>query len=388
MSKYADDLERNVRVRRLVDEWTRSGLLTPAQQTAVIADVPVDVRRTNRFLRVTMGAFGLLIIAATVALVVVTLKPNEEQAAGVICLIAAAGCIALAEFLISRFRLYRFGVEEACAIGAVVLAGVGSGLLFSDWYVPVGDRRILIALLAGSAAAWAVYRRYGLVYGAFAAMLGLGLAPSELGLRDIVQRSIAFGAIGACLIVAREKHRQHGDEYPGDDYGLIEAAAWAGAYAVVNLHLGGGWFANRYPAWFVWLTYGAIWLLPAVALWLSVREKNRPLLDVGLVMAIGTLVTNKPYLGLERKPWDPILLGALLIGAAIAVRRWLTSGPDGLRGGFTSAQTLRSDEEVLARVAAASTAFQPGIAPRATEPPPADPFGGGRSGGGGAGASY
>jgi hypothetical protein len=55
---------------------------------------------------------------------------------------------------------------------------------------------------------------------------------------------------------------------------------------------------------------------------------------VGAITAILTLVTNKPYLGWQRHTWDPMLLGALLIGVPLLIRRWLAKGPGGIRHDF------------------------------------------------------
>lgn len=133
-----------------------------------------------------------------------------------------------------------------------------------------------------------------------------------------------------------------------------------------------------------------IWLLPAAGLWLSIRDRDRPLLDASLAMGLATLLTNKPYLGAARKPWDPILLGLLLIGAAIVVRRWLANGDTGSRHGFTARRLLRSDTETRAAVAIASAALHGTPAHPHSDPSSPDPFkgGGGRSGGAGAGGSF
>jgi hypothetical protein len=41
-----------------------------------------------------------------------------------------------------------------------------------------------------------------------------------------------------------------------------------------------------------------------------------------------------PYLGWQRHTWDPMLLGALLIGVALFMRRWVADGPGGIRHGL------------------------------------------------------
>jgi hypothetical protein len=114
-------------------------------------------------------------------------------------------------------------------------------------------------------------------------------------------------------------------------------------------------------------------------------------MDVSLVMALVTLVTNKPYLGWPRYTWDPILLGVFLMAIAIALRRWLSNGPGGERRGFTPAPLLGNDSAVLTVLRTASAAFQPDtLRPQGSRADPAQPsdFGGGRSGGGGGGGTY
>ena len=107
-------------------------------------------------------------------------------------------------------------------------------------------------------------------------------------------------------------------------------------------------------------------------------------------MAVLTLVTNKTYLGWERHTWDPILLGVLLVGASVAIRRWLSRGPGGQRFGFIAESLLASDKRSLGALGAVAGMVQP-IGGRETTPtstPTFEPGSGGRSGGGGGGADF
>ena len=391
MRKYADDQERTIRVKRLVDEWTASGLIDATQHGRIAAGLDVDLRRTNRFLRLTLFTFGLLIIAASVGLVGVTLDVNAATAAGTLCLMAAAVSAVLAETLINRFRVYRFGVEEACAVSAAVLAAGGSGMIAGAWPgVTSGDRQIFVALVVGSAAAFAVYRRYGYVYAAVGAMLCAGLAPFQLDLSDVVQRLLAAAILGGCFFGARLKRRKYGDEFPGDEQGTIQASAWLGMYATLNLHLPLPLMTPPLASPFYWCTYAMIWILPAIGLWLSICERDRPLLHASLVAGLATLLMNKPYLAVARKPWDPILFGLLLIGVAMLLRRWLASGDHGSRHGFTARRLVRSDTDTRAAVAITAAAFHVTPTHPPADPSSPDPFkgDGGRSGGAGAGGSF
>jgi hypothetical protein len=74
------------------------------------------------------------------------------------------------------------------------------------------------------------------------------------------------------------------------------------------------------------------------------------------------------------------------MAAAVAVRRWLSTGTNGQRDGFTSARILSTDTGAVTMLGTASARFHPD-APRF--PTSGDGgFDGGRSGGGGASGSY
>ena len=105
-------------------------------------------------------------------------------------------------------------------------------------------------------------------------------------------------------------------------------------------------------------------------------------------MGLLTLITNKPYLGWPRRPWDPIVLGAALIATAVFVRRWLASGPGGERHGFTASRLLDADRAKLSLVGSASALIPTPATTRSSSPSSEPGFRGGRSGGGGAAGEF
>jgi hypothetical protein len=384
MRRYSEDDEKRIRAQTRVREWTRAGLLDPPQGAQLETELRVDVRRTNVFLRAGLALFTGLIVGASVLFVIVGLNLSREIPIAVVTAMSALACIALAEWLITRFRFYRFGVEEALAVAAVLLLGVSGAAVTASFHVGRnGDLPAAAGLLIAAVGGFGIYRRYGFVYAAVGAMACAAAIPFLLRLSTTARHVVAAATLASVFLVVRSKRRRYQDEYPGDEYGLLQAAAWAGLYIAVNLKL-----TDKYvEGLFYWCTYVTTWVLPIVGLYLALREKDRPLIDVSLVMALVTLLTNKRYLGSPQHEWDPILLGIFLMAVAVVLRRWLSQGPHGQRQGFTAARVLKEDGEVVTLLSTASLKFQPDVP--SPEPDPAKTgFDGGRSGGGGASGSY
>jgi hypothetical protein len=381
MRIYAQADEEKVRAEAVVREWQRSGFLDTSQAAQIANELRVDFRRTNFFLRALLFLFTSIVVAASVSLVITVFGVDEKTAQATVCVIAAILCLGAAEFLIRNFRFYRFGVEEAVAIAAVVLLGLAAAFATSG-----SEPDELVAPLAiGVLGGLFIYLRYGYLYAALGSIGCAAAIPFAMHVPAEGKRLIAALICAFSFSIVRRGRLQRGDDFPGDDYGLIQASAWAGLYLVLNLQIS---FIRYYEqSLFYWLTYAMIWSLPVVGLWLSFRSKDRPLLNVSLMAALITLATNKPYLHLMRRPWDPILFGLFLIVSAVLIKRWLGKGPNAQRGGVTASRLLARDCQALAIVSTASAALQPALSP--SPAPAAKPnFDGGRSGGAGATGSF
>jgi hypothetical protein len=380
MRLYSAEEEERIRVQRQVRDWTSEGLLDGAQSARLLADLRVDLRRTNPFLRGGLALFTLLIAGAVVGLMATSLDLQASSAFAILAAIAAAGYLASAEYLVRHYRLYRHGAEEALAVAAVVLLAVSA--LEITQSVPLYSIPWLVAAAGGLG----LYCRYGFVYAAIAGLTCAAAIPFqfEFQLPPAAQRFLAAAIVAAAGLVLRAKRLEHGDDFPGDEYGYLQAAALAGVYLALNVQLTP--YAYAVSGWFYWLTYVAIWIVPAAGLYAGGRDKDRPLVDVSLALLIVTLVTNKPYLGWERRTWDPCLLGIVAVAAAIAIRRWLSSGPGGVRHGFT-AEARDRDRSPLSALGRLSVALPSGAPASSAASTPAG-FGGGRSGGAGGGAEF
>jgi len=378
---YPRDDERAIRQQRMVDDWTKSGLLEPGQREQMIPELQVDLRRTNRFLRITLFIFGYMIVNSVVGLFAVFLDIGDTAGA-VLALVAAGAFFATANWMITSYRLYRFGIEEAAAIASVTFFTVGAGLFMQS------NLSSLQAFVAAAGGAFILFSRFGYLYAGVAAVVFAAVIPFnfEFVASDTARRLMAGVILLVIFGIARERRSDHDWEFPGDSYGVLETTAWVGLYVMTNLKLS-PWlsFPDGVPL-FYWATYIVIWLLPAIGLFLAIRDRHRWMLDANIALAIVTMMSNKPYLGAEQKPWDPILFGVLMIAIALGVKRWLGRGADGSRRGFIAERLLASERERLG-VAGSAAALAPG-APAPHSHPSPELGGGGRSGGAGASGKF
>jgi hypothetical protein len=385
---YTVEQEERVRAIANVRDWARAAIIAAEQAERLEVDLEPGLRRTNVFLRAALALFTALVVAASIALVFIAFSITRELATALTYALGAIVCIGGAEYLIWAFRLYRHGVEESLVAAAVVLVS----LSIAELVRAAGVRHPeVFTAAAASAGAAIAYRRYGFVYAAIAAMICAAAMPFSIEWPPHAYYAFGAAVCAATVAIARRARPPNPADFPGDDYALLQAAAFAGMYLFVNVRFFdviGPAGAKTVVTWFYWTTYVGTWLIPAAGLLLAIREKDRPLLTVSLVLAFATLATNKPYLGLARESWDPILFGGLLVVAATLVRRWLARGPGAQRGGFTAEKILERDRDWLRTLATASVAMPHDVgAARPSEATPAQ-FEGGRSGGGGGGAQY
>jgi len=391
VTRYTDEEELRLRLQRSVKAWTRSGLLSSDQGAQLEADLRVDLRRTGIMLRLGLALFTAILVGASVVLTFVSLGIRSGSATAVVALILGAVCFWAADGLVSAFRLYRHGVEEALVAASVVLCGAGVGLIANTLLHVRESTAIALLLAAAASVSGYAYRRFGLQYAGVAAIVCAALIPLPFdAVSEPVRRSLVALIFGGAVAGAAAMAGRSRSEVRRDDAFTLRAAALAGMYLALNLEikvLPFGWYGRAPDDWFKWTTYVLIWMVPALALWRGVLARDRKLMITGLALALATLITNKPYLGLPRQTWDPMLFGLLLMGAAVILRRWLASGPNGERRGFTAARILHTDMDAMRLASLASAAIHLETERPAPSPSPSQ-FDGGRSGGGGAGADF
>ncbi|MEQ1729656.1 MAG: hypothetical protein ABL982_14890 [Vicinamibacterales bacterium] len=392
MRRYSEADEQRIHLQKLVRNWTRSGLLGREQGQALEASLQGDLKRTGLMLRLGLAVFTGIVLVAAVGLSFMLTDLRSETAVAVLLAIFGVMSLLAADWVVTAFKAYRHGVEEMLAMAGVGLLAFSPVLLTSSLFSSSTESLgFAVAGAVGCVASLWVYRRFGFLYAPIVAMACAATIPMQLIASRPMERVGAAVVLLAAFVVARSVRVDPLNERLSEERAILQAAALVGVYLVLNVHLTPGGFIAYYsgepmPPWFRWGTYACTWLLPAAALWLGVRDRERWLIDAGLAMALATLVTNKSYLGWPRQPWDPMLLGLFLAAVALGGRRWLASGPGGERAGFSPMRILESDLLAIRVAGLASAVIQPASA----VPPAAQPesFGGGRSGGAGAGGSF
>ena len=139
------------------------------------------------------------------------------------------------------------------------------------------------ALSAGGSALSLFTRRFGYLYAAIAFVCCLVALPFQFHLTLPVERGLVALILLARCLSRVKRRRVYGDDFPGDDYGWIQAAALAGLYLDLNLRISGSSTAGS----FYWLTYVLVWIIPIFALVVALRDRDRLLLDVSLVSCAG-----------------------------------------------------------------------------------------------------
>jgi len=400
MRLYSTSSEETLRARKLLADWAAEGLLSKAQYERLEQETVSELRTTNIFLRLILFLFTLLCVAATAGLFFkVFVSRSPDQTTGIFLLIFAVVCYVATEAAASQAHLYRHGIEEALAVCSVAFFCLGMQLaVFSGRpYSPKPDVVQCVMPAAGVVFSLWIWRRFGLWYAFLAAMVFALFLPgywtsSHWAQHAIVALLYALGLV--CVIAARSgEHRE-------DDYAGVEALLWLGIYLAMNLQLSSlntraQWLgvgttpASEFPRSFYWTTWVLVWCLPGVVLARGIRRKHRLVIASGAIVAILTFVTNKPYLGWPRHTWDPMLLGILLTGTALFIRRWLVRGPGEIRRGFTAARLSGRDKNWMHVGSAALGLVTPqSITPAAQAKSAAFRFGGGSTGGGGAGGDF
>ncbi len=399
ISLYSADQEEKIYIRREARTWARSGLITGEQLGIIDSQTEPGLRQTNIFFRILFFLFTNTCVHTVIGFYVWMVGFRNEVSIAWAALAFGFMMVALAEYLAGCKCFYRHGIEEALALMGMAL--VCSGIVVFISMLKVEPRLLVTtgALLASVCAFW-LYIRFGFLYAAVLSVVFACVVPFQLSLPPVSERAILAMLLVLILLTSIRAESFEPSDFKKERSATLQACLLAGIYLAVNLRLpelgkafwGHSGMSYRpfagFPPLFYWMTYGLTFLIPGLGLYHGLKRRKRIVINVSLIAALLTLATNKDYLGFKHYAWDPAILGAMMIVAAIAIMRWLANGGQEARSGYT-AQNLLKPENHGINLADLGAALLPG-AIQANLPPsaPEKPFAGGQSGGGGASEGY
>jgi hypothetical protein len=386
--------ERAEEVRAAARGWKRAGAIGEGTFEEISRRYPEPRTLPAPLWRILFFVLSSFVLLAVFAAFAVAARPNAASA-WVLCAVFGVAFVAMADLQArSAAMALRGGVEAASFWGIVLLIGALFLLFEEDLHLREPDGPNLVLLGAALLFAMGAYRWGNAVFAGFAAgALFVLLARAPHGRLLWVAGGVALSALAGRFTDRPSWAPSH----RACAWGLVVCGI-AAVYAAVNFwsldHRTIEEFGSRartLPD--AWPGDGAraaaivaTALVPLAVLLRGVVRRRRLLLDAGLVLAALSLVTLRAYVHALDVRVVLAGAGALLIGGALALNRWLNRGPGGERRGFT-ADPLFADETAFraAELAPVLAAHAP-----AANPPDEPGFtgGGGSFGGGGAGTSY
>ena len=399
MRADAAQADRNAAVRNAARSWRKAGAIDEATLEAIEKTVPDDRVRVGPVFRVLLFFFTVLAANALFGFLWLLFFENagsEDVVIGVAAIVFGLALAVLTELQIGRFKRSQGGMEAATSLVALgyLLGGLGwfaiksfdqsdvkaislllveATLLFAAaawrWGYPAYAGAAAAALL-GAAAHLPFGRVFWIVLPLLAASFLLRLADSERlppAHRDSCQAILIVSLVGLYVAV-------HLGSF---ESGLIEE--------IGNPARGAGPASTSDLLW--WLSAAATGLVPVVLLAVAVRTRRYPFLFVGLGTAAASLITLRFYVHLAPLWILLTVSGIALVSLVFILRRYLGSGPNKERNGFT-AEPLFQDlaRQRLLEVGATVLSFSPEA--RTIREEPRFTGGGGEFGGGGSSGEF
>jgi hypothetical protein len=374
-------------------------VIDDAALAAVEARYPDDRVRVGPVFRVLLFLFTLIAGNAGFGMVsvLVTSASRGSTDAGflaVLSVLAGGAFAVLTEIQIGKLRRRQGGTEAATSFLAVGFL-IGAVVWWVLWPSTLNFRNVLPGLCVTAAVLAAAAWRWGypLYAGAATATLLLALACLPFGRLLCIVLPLAAAPLLLKLSAAPRLPPAHRSSWTA-----VLLVSLAGLYAAVHIGCWEGQLiedvgkltllpsAPRGDA--LWcLSVAATALVPIVLLAFGLRGRRYPLLLLGAGTTVASLVTLRWYIHVAPLWVVLTLSGAALATVVLVLRRYLESGPNGERHGYTAAPLFQD--------AARQRLFEAGAAivtmtPAARNLPDEPKFqgGGGQFGGGGASGEY
>lgn len=399
---YSSRQEENIYIRKQARTWQRSGLITNEQFAGMDNLTGINLRQTNIFFRLIFFIFTWLCIGAVFGLFLWVTKIRSEMAISFTLIIAGGVMYMLAEYTVNQYYFYRHGIEEALALSSMVLfcMGIYTGTVKLLDGRPA-DFDTFLCFLYALTALW-IYLRFGFLYAALMSIMAICIIPFQVSLTPAGERLclLIILCLILCFVIIADKPDD--EDFKKEKNTTLQGCLLIAIYLTVNLQINSlpalmipavgllQTHPKSFPPYLYWTSYLLTFIIPVGGIYWGIQSRKRLILLASLVMACVTLATNKSYLGWTRYAWDPAILGAMLVILSIVMNKWLGSGENKTRYGFTAEDILKPESHGISLTEVAA-AFTPAVTGLDLQQPAAEKgkyFDGGASGGGGTSRNY
>jgi len=374
--------------------WLAAGLIDERAFGAISADYSSPGRQLGPIWRVLV--FICVVVGASTATTVgfISFGVRSAGGVGVALLVFGVALAVLTDIVIDRSAFVPTGAEAATSLLATGYLCAAAFVLLDDLHLHGHEALRLTypwCAVVFALAAW----RWGFRFYAGAAAIFVLLLTAQVPGARLLWIAVA-ALIAAWASVARATRELTPSHRGGVE--LVRIVALAAIYVAINYYSVDTGFleeigriigAQRHHAGEVSLLLAALGsaLFPLAVLAWGLRSRDRALITLGIVTAALSLTTIRFYFHIAPLWLVLAASGAALAVASVLLERWLRSGLDAERFGFTASALYDEGRRERLLPVAAALAMAPAARVMPEEPPGVTGSGGG-FGGGGADGSF
>ncbi|MCU0355716.1 MAG: hypothetical protein MUD08_18565, partial [Cytophagales bacterium] len=326
------------RMAQYADVWHRRKLMTDEQREAIRQAYPDGFYNPNVFIRIGLGFFCYILLAAAQGLVwlMVGLSTNFSDdgllsGVGLLTILLGGGCMLLLEATIRQRHHYAAGLDDI-----LLYAGIGQVLGGVFMMAPDLNDPLPYLLVSLPALAFGAVRYLDRLLTALAFFCGLSVVLLIVAkVPSIALYLLPFAGMfssAAVYYLARRGLQRTDLRHWDGCLRVLEVLGsvffyMSGNYWVIANAAGAFFGLPVVPlGWFFWIFTFAV---PAAALYFGIRRKDRVLLWLGLGFVAAALATFRAYFHVIPLAVAATLGGAVLFAVAYFSIRFLKKGRPG-----------------------------------------------------------
>lgn len=375
-------------VKEQAGKWYKKGLITQPQWQEIQARFVSGFYSPNFFVRIGLFFFCWILTSSTFGLIGVSLISaisDDELGAGIVLLLFSGLLFFALERFIKDQKYYCAGIDDALLYMALS-SGIGGLCLCFEPFLE--NHVTLYLLLSLPILIMAAIRYTDMLLTCLSYLCAMGILFLVAESNNFTRIIISFLCMlfsGAVYIIIRKNKAREELRFWADCLMIIEACSLitfylSGNYFVVK-ELGESLFPGyTIPLAFLFYVFTAI--MPLVYVFVGLKNKDRLILRIGLIMVAVSVLTFKYYFSLGHHEITLTIAGAIMVAVAYLAIRILKKNVYGL----TYKEDLSSEDSpgyFNAEALLVAQTFGPQLTPEKEFE-----FGNGKFGGGGAGGNY